>query len=225
VANAGSASTAYRTHATGHGGAIFGDAGQLSIDTSFFLGNTANSGSARVIEANGGAVLDQTALAMSYSFVAFNTANSAAGAIEVIAKGGGISTADGTITNSSVAFNNVNTGSVLSVLFAQGGGIYDTGTLCVTASAIRCNNLNTNADATLGTTLVGPTSGGGGVEIEGGSARLTLNHSRVDGNLAFDTASDIEVRTGQVDPASANNLIGPGGSGGLVNGVNGNVLL
>jgi hypothetical protein len=30
---------------------------------------------------------------------------------------------------------------------------------------------------------------------------------------------------GQVDPASANNLIGAGGSGGLVNGVNGNVVL
>jgi len=30
---------------------------------------------------------------------------------------------------------------------------------------------------------------------------------------------------GQVDPASANDLIGTGGSGGLVNGVNGNVVL
>jgi hypothetical protein len=55
---------------------------------------------------------------------------------------------------------------------------------------------------------------------------VTVNESVLVGNFALDTPSDIDVHDGgQVDPASANNLIGPGGSGGLVNGVNGNVVL
>ena len=67
-------------------------------------------------------------------------------------------------------------------------------------------------------------STGGGVDVDGGS--LTLNHSSVAGNFALNVASDISVQNnGRVDPASANNLIGTGGSGGLVNGVNGNVVL
>jgi hypothetical protein len=226
VGNAGSAFASI-THAVGEGGAIFGDGGQLSTDSSLFLDNTANAGSAHLVDADGGAILDHTALTMSSSFVAFNTANSASGAVGVIAQGGGISTAGGTITTSSVAFNNVNTGSVVSVLFAQGGGIYDTADLSVTGSAILFNNLNTNPNAVLGTTLsAATTSGGGGVEVDGGSAQLTLNHSSVAGNFALNAPSDLDVHnSGVVDPGSANNLVGTGGSGGLVNGVNGNVVL
>jgi hypothetical protein len=48
----------------------------------------------------------------------------------------------------------------------------------------------------------------------------------VAGNFTLDTPSDLSARDGgRVDPASASNLIGDGGSGGLVNGVNGNVVL
>jgi hypothetical protein len=48
----------------------------------------------------------------------------------------------------------------------------------------------------------------------------------VAGNFALDAASDISVRNnGQVNPTSANNLLGAGGAGGLANGVNGNVVL
>jgi phospholipase/lecithinase/hemolysin len=61
-------------------------------------------------------------------------------------------------------------------------------------------------------------------EVLGGS--LTLNHSRVARNFALGVVSHMSVRNhGRVDPASANNLIGAGGSGGLVNGVSGNVVL
>jgi hypothetical protein len=64
---------------------------------------------------------------------------------------------------------------------------------------------------------------GGGIY---GGGTLTLNHSSVAGNFTLGTPSDISVRDGgRVDPASANNLIGTGGSGGLVNGVNGNIVL
>jgi hypothetical protein len=225
VANAASASAA-TMRAVGEGGAVFGNGGQLSIDASILLGNTANSGTATVIEASGGAILDQTALELSNSFVAFNTTNSASGAIEVIAQGGGIWTAGGTITHSSVAFNNVNTGLVHSVLFSEGGGVYDTGDLKVTASDVLFNNLSTNPDAPVGFSLDAATTGGGGIDVDGGAAQLTLNHSAVAGNFVLDTPSDIGVHNGgQVDPASAGNLIGTGGSGGLVTGVNGNIVL
>jgi hypothetical protein len=54
---------------------------------------------------------------------------------------------------------------------------------------------------------------------------LTLNSSVVTGNLSLNTPSDISLLgTGQVNPASRHNVIGDGGSGGLVNGFNGNVV-
>jgi hypothetical protein len=65
----------------------------------------------------------------------------------------------------------------------------------------------------------------GGRTIQGSAGRLTLNDSGVAGDRSFHTPSDVDVQGGQVDPASANKLIGTGGSGGLVNGVNGNVVL
>jgi hypothetical protein len=115
---------------------------------------------------------------------------------------------------------------VVSVLFASGGGIYDTGDLSVTGSAVLFNDLNTNPDASTGSIPGGATTGGGGIEVFGGAARLTLNHSSVAGNFVLGAPSDIDAHNGGVvAPASANNLIGTGGSGGLVNGVNGNVVL
>jgi phospholipase/lecithinase/hemolysin len=219
VANSGSASGSIASHALGSGGGIFGT-GQITVDTSIFFENTANAGSARVIEANGGAIGDQSALVLTDSLVVDNTANTASGAIELLANGGGISTAGGTITDSVVAFNVVNSGSVVFLASLFGGGIDDTGGLTVAGSSILFNSVNTNPGVSTGTTA------GGGIEVDGGAAQLTLNSSSVAGNFALNTPSDIGVRdSGQVDPASANNLIGTGGSGGLVSGVNGNVVL
>src|SRR5262249_62348210 len=56
VANAGSASGGGITHTVGAGGALFGDGGSIAVDTSILLGNVANSGTAKVIEADGGAI-------------------------------------------------------------------------------------------------------------------------------------------------------------------------
>jgi len=61
------------------------------------------------------------------------------------------------------------------------------------------------------------------IRVQGDTANAD---SVVAGNVALHVPSDIDVDDGgRVDPASANNLIGPGGAGGLVNGVNGNVVL
>ena len=94
----------------------------------------------------------------------------------------------------------------------------------MSSTVVAFNHMNTNPN-TGGAFDPNPSSAvGGGVDVAGGT--LTLNHSSVAGNFTLDAPSDVNARDGgQVDPASANNLIGTGGSGGLVNGVNGNVVL
>jgi hypothetical protein len=107
-----------------------------------------------------------------------------------------------TVTNCTIAFNNVN--------FSNGGGIENQGTLTVTNSTIVFNN------AALG-------GSGGGLAAAGATA--TLNNTIVALNTrgsgaAGTTASDIALTGGAVSGSS--NLIGTGGSGSLVDGVNGN---
>src|SRR5262249_9549239 len=146
------------------------------------------------------------------------------GAIQLNADGGGISAAGGTVTSSMVAFNAVNSGSGIGLIYLAGGGIEARGDTTVSGSILSFNAVNTNPTSRQPFDLNRASAVGGGVDVAAGT--LTLNHSRVAGNFALQTPSDINARNGgRVDPASANNLIGPGGSGGLVNGVNGNVVL
>jgi hypothetical protein len=211
-------------HDLGLGGGIYAG-GSLAVSDSDLTGNTANSGaSAWDIQAEGGGIYDFDALTLTDSLVLANVANSASGANQLNANGGGLSVAGGTVTGSLIAFNVVNSGSGIGLIYLSGGGIYDNGSMTVTDSVLAFNDVNTD-----------PTSGhafafylsyavGGGIDVDGGT--LTLNHSSVAGNFTLGTPSDISARNGgQVDPASANDLIGTGGSAGLVNGVNGNVVL
>ena len=92
-------------------------------------------------------------------------------------------------------------------LWGDGGGIHDGGTLNVTDCTIANNEAR---------------GFGGGIDTTG---TATLNNTVV----AANTLDDISTFTyggnqsgGVVSPSSAFNLIGTGGSGGLVNGVNGN---
>src|SRR5262249_11716738 len=107
--------------------------------------------------------------------------------------------------------------------YASAIRLFDGGALAVEGSLIVFDAVDTDH----GTGLApGADLTGGGIEIQGRAGRLTLNDSGGAGNLALDTASDVHLRDGGVvDPASANDLIGTGGSGGLVSGVNGNVVL
>jgi hypothetical protein len=64
------------------------------------------------------------------------------------------------------------------------------------------------------------------MEVAGATAFVTLNNCTLAANYALVGLSNIDLSAGgQVDPDSANNFIGMGGSGGLVNGVNSNVIV
>jgi hypothetical protein len=139
------------------------------------------------------------------------------------AGGGGLWVAGGTIVDSSVSFNIVNSGADIPLMYLSGGGIYDTGRMTMTNSFVNFSNLNT--DPTSGQRL-GSSLTGGGIEVAGASAFVTLNNSTLAANYALDQLSNIHLSNGgRVDPNSADNFIGRGGSGGLVNGVNGNVVV
>ena len=226
TANAGSATAArlHRTLVVGYGGGLYGG-GTMTVDSSYLFGNTANSGSTGgEIQAGGGAIFDQSPLTLTKSLVMANVANSGSGAVELNAFGGGISAAGGTISDSIFALNVVNAGSGIGLIYVSGGGIHDTGSMTVTNTIVAFNDVNTDPSSGQAFDINPSYSVGGGIDADRGT--VTLNNSSVAGNFALNTPSDIYTHNGgQIDPASANNLIGTGGSGGLVNGVNGNVVL
>jgi hypothetical protein len=122
-------------------------------------------------------------------------------------EGGGIAN-DGVLTlkNSTLAGNSANT--------FGGGGIYNNGTLTATNCTLAYNQAGA----------------GGGIYVDSGGDATIYNTIVVDNTLLDGvTPSDIfgtldaDLSAGQT--ASSNNMIGPGGSGGLVNGVNGNIIL
>jgi hypothetical protein len=207
------------------GGAI--DSGPASIAGSTLANNTANAGSTPgVIRADGGAIhstSSSTPLTLAGSNVVNNSANSGSGATALYAGGGGLSVMDATVQDCLVAGNTVNSGTGIGAIYLSGGGIDVNGTATLQGTLVLNNNVNT--DAPSGQAAQDSYAVGGGVAVEDGAA-LTLNFTMVTGNLSVYTPSDISLLgTGQVNPASTHNLIGAGGSGGLVNGVNGNVVL
>jgi hypothetical protein len=185
-------------------------------------GNTANSGSAFAIQADGGGIYDQSALVLSVSGVTNNIVNIGSATV-LSASGGGLWVAGATIADSSVNYNIVNSGAGIPFMYLTGGGIYDTGRMTVTNTSVAFTNLNT--DPTSGQGL-GSSATGGGIEVAGASAFVTLNNSTLAANYDLVGLSNIDLSAGgRVDPNSANNFIGMGGSGGLVNGVNGNEIV
>jgi len=116
------------------------------------------------------------------------------------ANGGGIRNGGGkaTIINTTISGNVANGG---------GGGLdtFDGGL----ASFLAVNLTITNNRAGFG----------GGLLIENGIARF--KNSIIAGNFNFDGTAPWDI-VGSVDPSSSHNLIGVGGSGGLIDGVNNN---
>ncbi|HYD50871.1 MAG TPA: right-handed parallel beta-helix repeat-containing protein [Terriglobales bacterium] len=124
---------------------------------------------------------------------------------------------------------------------SQAGGIQSSGTLAIDRCTITGNSsgqaggVQNDATITLTNTTISGNEGGGGLVNFGSSATLTnvtiadnagggilqyagavlLSNSIVAGNAAANVS-------GSLDPASAYNLIGAGGSGGLSDGVNNN---
>ncbi|HEV8065875.1 MAG TPA: right-handed parallel beta-helix repeat-containing protein, partial [Acidimicrobiales bacterium] len=130
-----------------------------------------------------------------------------------------------TLIDCTISGNTAGTGSGT----AQGGGIDNNGTLSLTSSTISGNRAygyydyshgggieNSGLLTVTGSTIWGnsaPYPGGGGIENSGGT--VTLTDTIVAGNDYGDIVGPV---TGTY------NLIGTGGSGGLVNGVNGNLV-
>jgi Bacterial Ig-like domain (group 3)/MBG domain (YGX type)/Right handed beta helix region len=138
-----------------------------------------------------------------------------------IGEGGGVlnygSTANLTVTDCTVSDNSAYLGGGISNYWgtatladctlsgnsaSDGGGIDNGGTATLTDCTVSGNSANY----------------GGGLANSG---TATLTDTIVAGNIDRSGASDI----GGVDVSGSNNLIGPGGSGGLTNGVDGNIVL
>ncbi len=202
-------STIDNNSASNNGAGIF-NAGTMTVTDSTIDNNSASS--------NGGGIFNAGAMIVTDSAIDNNVVGT---------WGGGIFSAGAmTIVNSTIADNNSD----------DGGGILSQygGTMAIVSSTIANNNSSGNAggiwnnggtltvaNSTIARNNVASSSGGAGLEDDG--AKTTLNNTIValntEGTGSGAPASDI---AGTVAAASAFNLIGTGGSGGLSNGVNGN---
>jgi hypothetical protein len=206
-----------------NGGGI-NNAGSLTVTDSVVANNGANN--------DGGGVENTGSLALSGSTIANNNAGGGGGGID--------NSGTLTVTDSTIAYNFICCG------VASGGGIENTGTLMLTNSTISDNSANGNGvgdngggidnagtltafDTTIAYNMGGKL--GGGLYDEPGAATtldntiVALNSFSFDaiGNeVNFDPLYDYDIGGGLLSSASAYNLIGTGGSGGLTNGINGN---
>ncbi|HZW29304.1 MAG TPA: choice-of-anchor Q domain-containing protein [Isosphaeraceae bacterium] len=194
----------------GLGGAFANAGGIVSIDSATITNNSAFQGGG--IDSTGGQ------LSMTDSTISGNSAYEGAGifnesALEVLGTtiagnsaflGGGIANNFGGtlwLVDSTLAINS-------AVLY--GGGIDSVSTLTILSSTIAYNS-------------VGRGGAGGGLDAWSGTAVLdnTIVALNAMATGSSTTASDI---SGTISPASAYNLIGTGGSGGLADGVNHNLV-
>ncbi len=225
-----------------YGGAVYNNGGTLTVNGSTFSGNSAlyglggaidNSGTATISSSTftggaayqGGAIDNKGGTLSITNSILNNNSGTLGGAVfnnanatiigSTIANdntsfdGGGIANdLNGTlmIVNSTIAFNHA--GQTGGGINQVGGGSGGGGGLTVISSTIAYNTINAGG-------------AGGGIDASSGSAQIfdsivALNTS---GGGTTASASDI---AGSVALNSANNLIGGGGSGRLVNGTNGN---
>ncbi len=211
------------------GGAIDQQTGTLTLNKVDFLSNNAT---------NGGAVGVLTPATLTGSYLSFSTDSGISGGAidnlgtlnlsyvsisqEHATSGGGLYNS-GTATLSDVTIQQ-STGT------ATGGALDNLGTLTATNLTLASNIGGTGAGvSSLGTTtLINVTiaentgTTGAGLEITGGTT--TLINTIVAQNTGTSGPSDILLTAGAFSADSQHNLIGTGGSGGLVNGQNGNLV-
>ncbi len=235
--------TIYGNSASGNGGGIVG-AG-ISVLDSTISGNTAPSGGGLQI---GGATLTNCNISgntasnggglctargtnlLTNCTVSGNSATNGG-------NGGGLFTAGGTTTltnctvsgNSGGGLDNQGTTTLINCTVSgnSGGGLDNQGTTTLINCTVSGNSAHIggglyNAGTTTLTncTVSGNTGtdGSGGIYVSG---TATLNNTIVAGNTDSSGASDIG---GAGTVSGSNNLIGTGGSGGLSNGVDGNLV-
>jgi predicted outer membrane repeat protein len=208
---------------SGNGGCIKND-GAAWISNSTFSNNTARSG-------NGGGIYVGGALTVINSTFSSNLAASGGngGAIAVDGYGGTVTVSDSTFAGNSAgsggAINN-GFGSGLTVnncTFCYnsaesggGGAITSVGELLVEDSSISSNTVSNPGDGVPGV------GNGGGISTSDYMSLATLDGDIVAGNANTYAGTVPDDVAGAVGPSSSDNLIGTGGSGGLLDGENGN---
>ncbi len=152
-----------------------------------------------------------------------------------VGNGGGVSNS-GTLTLADCTVSGNTAGNGIGP--ADGGGIYNNGTLTLTDSTITANVaagkyysthggglFNSGSlratNCTVADNTVTDYMGGGGIQNSGGTATL-INTIVADNTYRLPSLSGLTDIAGTV--AGTFNLIGAGGSGGLVNGVGGNLV-
>jgi CSLREA domain-containing protein len=226
------------------GGGVSNDAGAMAVIGCSFTGNSAGYGaginnlavlsvsnstltgnSAGFAYGNGwgGGIFNSGTLAVTNTTISGNVARN-------FGYGGGIDNQGGlTLTNSTLSGNSTG---------YEGGGIFNNGSLTVTDSTLSGNSAGvagggifssgavTLSSSTLTRNSTLFFSYGGGIDNRG---VLTLTNSIVGGNTApsaaFSSVSTPNDVVGNVTADSSHNLFGPGGSGGLVNGAGGNLIV
>ena len=145
---------------------------------------------------DGGGVYNAGTLTLSTSTLTGNAASHDGGAIDNVGTLG--------VTNSTLSGNSA----------GSGGGVYNAGTLTLTNATLAGNAAG--AGGGIFSRYVNPSQPG----------VTTLDNSIVGGNtLSGGTTPSDLAGDSSVAAASSHNLIGPGGSGGLANGVNGNIVV
>ncbi len=200
------------------GGGVY-NKGSATLTDCTVSGNSADSGGGL---ANGGS--GAATLTLSNCTITGNS--------NVTFDGGGIDNEDGTATLSDCTISGNSAGF-------DGGGIYSGfgGTLTLSDSTITGNSAGAFGGGGVGTdgaaTLIDCTisgnsageSGGGGVYRPFGRGTTTITGTIVAGNTGYLGASS-DIGGNQADQVTGSyNLIGTGGSGGIVGGTDGNIVL
>jgi hypothetical protein len=161
----------------GEGGGIFNQ-GNLTVTTTAFSGNAANSGSATggfiaTVTGYGGAIDNHGGqLTATGLGVADNIANAGSARTAARGLGGGLyGSGRITVESSVVDGNTANAGSAFAI-DSQGGGIYDQSALVLTGSDVTNNTVNSGSAKVL-------RASGGGLWVAGG----TITNSDVSFNI------------------------------------------
>ncbi len=194
----------------GAGGAIANN-GKLSITGSTISGNQASGG--------GGAIVNDGTLSMTGSTISGNSADAGGG----IYNSGTLSFVNGAISGNAVSYD--------------GGGIYNSsGMLNMTNSTLvanRADRIGAGSDVSGASPNAVPLwdDGGGrpsgvGGGLAGDADNVTVNNTIIAGNFRGTglTADDISWNSGTITAASHNLVGDAASSGGIANGVNGNIV-
>jgi predicted outer membrane repeat protein len=184
----------------GSGGGIYDDGGTVTVGDSTFVGNSAGSA--------GGAIYEYASpygwpgsVTVSGSTFSNNSAGSGGGAINSNGSNDELTIDNCTFCNNSAE---------------SGGAISNSGVLLVEDSSISSNTVSTPGDGVPGA------GNGGGILTFSNPAFVTLDSDIVVGNVNTDAGTVPDDIAGPVALSSSDNLIGTGGSGGLINGEDGN---